>query len=717
MKKLIVLFLVSSMVSSVFGQKKNRYPITEKVPKIDTYFEDEISDPYQWMESSTDPKLVEWLKAQDAFTKKIANKQTRLWDLRAQLVSMYQDVNREIKNGYQERNKKFRKKYEFDERTVNNTKSRNLYFKTQNQSNYKLLINAKDYLNHKNDKLDYASKIVSQEHDLAVITLSINGSDWKSGHIFNLKNKEPIPYVLKNLKQSNVRWFDKTLYFDAYDTPAKDRELLDKAKGQKLYKLEVGKDSIPELIYTNPDTTGTNPFRFTIKDDKLFLFHHLESRNTTYRVISCADLNNSTFFPRNFIIYPNEENLNLSIAHTSNDSIWLKTNWNAPNGKILLANLNTPNKLTEFVPEYDIFLKNIDQLGENKLALTYFDDGQNTALIYDFKGTLLKKIDFPKGKKLNYFHESESVSHTDFYISSFFHPDLRYQISLDNLELKPVESVSVPYNVSELETRYVSYSSADGTEISMYITCKKDVELNGENPVILYGYGGYGTVVEPFFSQSNALFIAHGGILAVPNIRGGGAKGSLWASEGRRLKKQNAIDDFIGAAQYLIDKNYTQPKKMLISGASHGGLLVTAAMTQRPKLFKAVIAEAGPYDMLRFNKFTVGGVNSNLLEFGNPETKEDYENLRSYSPLHNIKKDMKYPNVLLVTGNSDDRVPPLHSYKFLATLQEKADPSGLYALYVTKGAGHRGTLTQKDFEDLLLFKYYFIFDNLGIKFY
>ena len=175
MKKLIVLFVVSSMVSSVFGQKKNRYPITEKVPKVDTYFEDEISDPYQWMESSTDPKLLEWLKAQDAFTKKIANKQTRLWDLRAQLVSMYHDIKRDIKNDYQERNKKFINKYVFDERTANNNKSRNLFFKTQNQSNYKLLINAKDYLNHKNDKLEYASKIVSQEHDLAVISLSGRG--------------------------------------------------------------------------------------------------------------------------------------------------------------------------------------------------------------------------------------------------------------------------------------------------------------------------------------------------------------------------------------------------------------------------------------------------------------------------------------------------------------------------------------------------------------
>lgn len=205
--------------------------------------------------------------------------------------------------------------------------------------------------------------------------------------------------------------------------------------------------------------------------------------------------------------------------------------------------------------------------------------------------------------------------------------------------------------------------------------------------------------------------------LLVPNVRGGGAKGSNWAMAGRRLNKQNAINDFISAAEYLIKEKYTQPEKIVANGASHGGLLVTAAMIQRPELFKAVIAEAGPYDMLRFNHYTVGGVNTNLLEFGAPNNQDDYQNLRSYSPLHNIKENVKYPNLLLITGDSDDRVPPLHSYKFMASLQAKADKTGLYTLYVTKGAGHGGALTQTDFEDLLLFKYYFLFDNLKIDFY
>ena len=717
MKKIIILGAIIGSLNSSFGQKEYNYPSTPKDSTTNIYFGDEVSDPYQWMEDPADSRLLTWLEEQQAVTKKISNRQTRIRDLRAQLVSMYNNVNRDKTDSYKKRKKKFTSKYDFDVEFTNYSKSSDLLFKHRDQTNYRMLIKAKNYLKQKGDKLKYTSKIVNEEKDLVVITISINGSDWNTGYIFNLKDGEQFPYVLHNLKGSDVHWFNNTLYFDAYDPPLKGRELLDKAKEQKLYKLEIGRDSLPELIYTNPDTTGINSFQFTIQNDKLFLYHYLKSKNTTYQAISCADLNNTAFFPRNFLIYPNQGNLDLNVVHTSNDSVWLRTNWDAPNGMVLLANLNNPNKLTEFVPEYDILLKEVHPLGKNKLALIYLHNGQNTALVYNYEGELLKKIDFPKGKKVRYFYETEDVTHTDFSVSSFFHPNLHYQISLDNLEFKPVESLTVPYNVSELETRYISYPSKDGTEVSMYVTCKKDLQLNGENPVLLYGYGGYGTVVDPFYNQSNALFIAHGGILAVPNIRGGGAKGSNWASDGRRLNKQNAIDDFIQAAEYLIKEKYTQPEKLVISGASHGGLLVTAAMIQRPELFKAVIAEAGPYDMLRFQEYTIGGVNTNILEFGTTENQDDYQNLRAYSPLHNIKKNVKYPNLLLLTGNSDDRVPPFHSFKFVASLQEKADNSSLYVLYVTKGAGHGGAITQTDFEELLLFKYYFLFDNLKIDFY
>lgn len=717
MKKIFILSALVVLSNSVNSQKQFKYPSSPKDATTNIYFSDTVSDPYQWMEDPNDPRLLTWMEEQEAFTNKVSNNQTRKWDLRAQIAAMYNDVTREKTDNYEEREKKLTRKYDFDENISNYNKSSDLLFKHRDQLNYRLLIKAKDYLIQKGDKLDYTSIIDNEEKDLAIVTLSINGSDWNTGYIFNLNDGQRLPYVIHNLKGSNIYWNGNNLYFDAYDKPIEGRELLDKAKGQKLYRLEIGKDSLPELIYTNPDTTGTNRFDYVIYDNTLFIYHYLKYKNTFYKAISYIKLNSETLFPKNFLIYPNEENVHLSIVRTSNDSIWLKTNWNAPNGKVLLANINTPYKLDEFVPEYDMVLEKVNPLGKNKLALIYLHKGQNIALIYNFQGALLKKIDFPIGKKLRYFYETEDVSYTNFSVSSFFHPDLLFQINLIDLNFKPVEALTVPFDVTNLETKYVTYPSKDGTEIGMYLTCSKDIKLNEKNPVMLYGYGGYGNIEEPFYEQSIALFVAHGGILAVPNIRGGGAKGTNWALSGRRLNKQNAIDDFIGAAEYLIKEKYTCSQKMIASGASHGALLVTAAMIQRPELFKAVIAEAGPYDMLRFHKYTIGGVNTNLLEFGIPEDQKDYDNLKSYSPLHNIKENVKYPNLLLITGNSDDRVPPFHSYKFIASLQEKADNDGLYVLYVTKGAGHGGALTITDFADLLLFKYYFLFDNLKIDFY
>ena len=560
---------------------------------------------------------------------------------------------------------------------------------------------------------------VNEEKDLLAVSLSQNGSDRATGYIFNLITGEQMPVELENLKGGQFHWHDEELYYISYNKPEEGRELLDIASGQKLMKLDLASNDLtPAIIYKNPDTTGTYSFRFQIAQQNLQLYHYLKSKDTWFRAISIADLTKQVFKLKRFLVYPNDESVELNVVHRENDSIFLKTSIGAPNGKILLANIKTPNKLSEFIPEYDIQLDYVNKLGKNKLACIYQHEGRNIALIFNLQGELLRKIEFPKGKTLKNFYEtSDEARVTSFSISSFFHPPLWYQISLDDLSFKPTVALTVPYNIDNLETRYVTYTSKDGTEVPMYITCNKDTKLDGTNPVLMYGYGGYGTTVEPKFDYSTGLFLAHVGIYVVPNIRGGGAKGINWALEGTRLKKQNAIDDFIAAAEYLIAEKYTSPEKLIISGASHGGMLVTATITQRPELFKAAVAEAGVHDVLRFHKYTNGSVNVNIHEFGTPDTPEDFENLISYSPLHQIKKGVKYPNLLLITGDTDDRVPPHHSYKFLAKMQEYGDSKGLYELYITPGSGHAGALTPEDSVDKMLFESYFLFDQLEIKFF
>ncbi len=718
MRANIILIPFFLAFSAVIAQKRYKYPITPKDSVVNIYFKTPVSDPYQWMENPNDPRLEEWLEAERKITNKEANSHTKEWTLRAQLATLYNDIENEKLEGYVEKDPSKIAKYEFDFVTNSDSRAPDFRYRKGKTGNYRMLIRSKDFRLSKDDNIDITSNYINEKYELTAIEISHNGGDWTEVYFFDLATGKQLPDTLKYLRTgSRVIWSGKDVFYDRYNPPKAGRELLDKATGQKLFYHKLGtRQSDDILLFENPDKTGTNSFDCLKIGDQLFLDHWYERNGQIFKAFSVSDINTNSFSFKNFLIYPN--NVTLRIEKIFGDSVVLYTTWNSPHGRVLLANINEPNKLSEFIPEYDVILKSINRLGKDKIACVYRTEGQYLALIFNMSGELLKKIDFPEGKKVNYFFEnSPDAEYTDFCLSSFYHPDLWYQLSLNDLTFKPSESVSVPYDASTLETRYVKYRSKDGTMIPMYITCLKETKLNGKNPTLLYGYGGYGITVEPSFDKNKALWLLHGGILAIPNIRGGGAEGEEWAKAGRRLNKQNAIDDFIGAAEYLIKEGYTNNQKLAINGSSHGGMLVGAAITQRPELFQAAIAEAGPFDMLRYENFGALLVNTNINEFGISTDSTDFYNLLSYSPLHNIKKGVKYPNVLLITGDQDDRVPPYHSYKFLATLQANEDPEYFSHLYVIPGAGHQGALTNDDWVAVLLHKYYFLFDQLGVRFY
>lgn len=717
----IVPFIFSySLTISSFAQKMYEYPTAPKDSTISHYFDTEVPDPYQWMENPNDPRLSEWLENQQKLTKKEEHRHTQVWVLRKQLWTMYAKTKEESTT--EDNDKEDKNKYVFSYEYRRYDRPPDLLYKNKGLSNYRLLMKIQDFQKDKHDNVVVTNKTLNKEQSLIAIELSHNGSDWREVYFFNLLTGKQIEDTLHYLRAgSKVIWHEQGVYYDRYNKPKKGRALLDKAAGQALYYHKIGSlQSEDPMLFQNPDTTGTNAFQFGKLGDNKLIFHHFySSRGKIYKALSYSTINNDhSFFLKSFLIYPNKSSINFSVEESIGDTVILKTNWNAPNGKVLIADINQVNQPVEIVPEYDITLRSVNKLGKNKIACIYRNNGSFMVLVFDIKGTLLKKIDFPEGKKVNYFYENDpEASYTDFSISSFYHPDLWYRLSLEDLTFKPSATVWVPFDAKDLETRYVYYASKDGTQIPMYITCLKDTKLNGKNPTLLWGYGGYGITIEPGFDESKALWLLHGGILAIPNVRGGGAEGSEWSKAGRRLNKQNTIDDFIAAAEFLIDKKYTSPDKLAITGGSHGGLLVGAAITQRPELFKAAVAEAGVYDMLRFENYTVGSVNTNINEFGTVSNAEDFSNMKSYSPLHNIKKGVKYPNTLLFTGDSDDRVPPFHSFKFLAALQEIGNPESLYLMYLIPGAGHGGALTPEEATNKLLFKYYFLFDQLGLKFW
>lgn len=721
MKKTLLFLVLGFVYISVFSQKQYKYPTVTKDATFDAYFNDTVYDPYQWMENRQDERLEEWLNGQEKITKKQSNKQTKFWTLKNQISTMYNRVRTERTDTYVKKNKETKSKYLFKYNYSSYKRSADLLYKKRTDSNFKTLVKVKNFKRSKDDVPDITGRSVCDDLEKAAILITHSGSDWREVVFFDLSSGKQLIDTLKYLRNnSRLLWHNDGIYYIRYNKPKKGRELLDMAKGQALYYHKLGTNqSEDQLIYQNPDTSGLNNFYFFKENDRLFFNHYYLSRGKVYEAFSYSDLkDDNSIFLRNFLIFQQNDSIEFEINEIVGDSVYLSTNVGAPNGKVLIANVNKKNDLVKFIPEYDIVLKDFNRLGKDKFACIYKDGGKFSAFIFDFNGNLVKTIDFPEGEKVKYFYEDDfDVEYTSFCVSSFYHPDLWYQLSLKDYTFKPAKKIWVPFDPQKLETRYVKYKSKDGTEVPMYITCLKGTELNGNNPTLIYAYGGYGITVEPNYNESLALWILHGGILAVPNIRGGGAEGSEWSKAGQGLNKQNTIEDFIAAAEYLVKEKYTNPERLAIKGGSHGGFLVGAAMVQRPELYKAVIADAGVFDMLRFEKFTIGSAQVNLKEFGTIRTEEGYNSKKNLSPLHGIRAGVKYPSVLLMTGDTDDRVPPLHSFKFLATLQENGSPSSLYHLYLIPGAGHAGALTNEAWVDKLLYEYYFLFDQLDVKFW
>ena len=696
----IILFAISFDLSS---QKEYTYPIAPKDSTFNTYFDTTIYDPYQWMENPDDLRLAVWLEEQEELTKKKGRQQVKKSTLRAQLASMYHDVDGKKLDGYRNSDKVKKSKYQFETRFNSYKRSPDLFYKVREDGYYKMLVRIKDLEDKKGERVRIVGYLENEDDDLIAVYITRKGSDWREVHFYDLVSGEKLPGVLKDLK-GGIVWKDSDVYYSRYSTPTKGRELLDNSKGQVLCFHKTGTEQDEDLrLYYNPDTSGTYRFRYQMIDDNLFLYHYYKYQGKYLKALSVANSNPNSFFLKNFLIYPNSDTIDVDIEYLKGDSAFIKTNWNSPNGRVLISDITQLNKVSEFIPEYDINLQEINKLGKGKIACTYLNDGKSSVLVFNDEGGFIKRFDFPEGKVVHGFYEDkDDKKYTEFYISSFYHPNLWYQLSLEELTYIPSRSVTVPYDAKSLETRYVKYKSKDGTEIPMYITCLKETKLDGKNPTLIYGYGGYGTVIEPHFDRQYALWLLHGGILAIPNVRGGGVDGASWAKAGRRLNKQNTIDDFISAAEYLIEQDYTNPEKIAIKGGSHGGMLVGAAITQRPELFKAVIARAGSFDMLRKENFAVSSVSTNVNEYGTVTDSLDFSNLLSYSPMHNVKEGINYPNVLLITGDSDDRVPPLQSYKFLATLQEKGSPKSEYLLYIIPNAGHNTTVVYEDWEKELL---------------
>jgi prolyl oligopeptidase len=708
---LIGLIIPICQVSETIAQPKSNYE-AKQVSQIDNYFGQPVPDPYRWLEELESDETKDWLKNQSSIRSEYMGKLKKGAKIKNTLFNYaWGDENYTDDGGI---SRSYNYKYVIHLGYIALFKPAVLYYRNKDSKYDKIMLDPESLKSKKNEVVSINRFYRSPNEKHIAIQVSRSGSDWREIYIYDIQKEIMLPTVIKYVKFSNVAWLDDYHFYYVSSAPF-NNNLIDTEKERSLKLHQVNTDYANDRVVYRA-VNYKNNFDFVLDKNRKYLFIDDEVfiKEKSYKTIAYKHAHyDSLDNPKPFLTIPNEANLKLDILSVTNDEVFFYTNYKAKNYHILNQQISQTNKTNVLIPEKEDPMIEAYDLGKYILCL-HFNSRRQYCMVYNKTGKLRFKLEIPEGMTADGFRSLTENPDIVFYeLNSFYHNDITFKLDIGNAFSNPLHSLTVNYQPQELETRIVFYKSKDGTEVPMYLTSKKNLKLDGNNPTIIYAYGGFGISITPFFNPANIVFFENGGILAVPNIRGGGELGSDWHHKGSKLNKQNSFDDFIYAAKFLIDVKYTNPQRIAIRGGSNGGLLVTSVMCQKPELFKVVIAENGVYDMLRYQHFTAGGYWTD--EYGVSTNESDFKNLLSYSPVHNLKEDIKYPATLVITGDNDDRVTPLHSYKFLATLQSKAKNKNPYVLYIEKNTGHNApAIIDKRFETETVILQ-FIFEQMGIE--
>jgi len=700
----IALALLSLAIATApsFAQSLD-YPQTRKGDQVDDYHGVKVADPYRWLEDDNSAETAKWVEAENKVTFGYLEKIPFRAQVKARLEQLY---------NYPKYTAPFRKGD-----LLFFTKNDGL----QNQSvvyDQKGLEGAPDLLLDPNKfSADGTSRLgdfeVSRDGRYAAYGVSVGGSDWQEAHVIEVATRKELPDDLKWLKATGISWAGDGFFYSRYDAPVAGHELSSKNEFQKVYYHVVGKpQSDDELIYEDK----ANPERFQevgVTDDERFAILVVtdEGKGKRGDAIYFRDLSKKekSFKP---IISEITDDRYIVIDNVG-DKFLIYTNHGAPNYRVMLydpANAATPWK--ELVGEKPEALAGAEVVGD-KLFLTYLKDVASHIYAYSLDGKLENEIELPGAGVATGFHEGNRDDKNGFYVySSFNYPPTIFRYELATKKSSVYRAPQIPgFRPEEYETREVFYNSKDGTRVPMFLVYRKGLKLDGKNPTVLYGYGGFNVTNSPAFNPLRLALLEQGFVYASANMRGGGEYGENWHDAGTKLKKQNVFDDFIAAAEWLIANKYTSRGNLAILGGSNGGLLVAAVMNQRPELFRVAVALAGVMDMLRFQKFTIGW--NWAADYGSSDNAEEFKALYAYSPVHNIKSGVKYPATLITTADHDDRVVPAHSFKYVATLQAAASHDNPVLIRIDTKSGHGASSTTKAIE-LNADVYSFLLYNLGV---
>ncbi|MCD8446521.1 prolyl oligopeptidase family serine peptidase [Tenacibaculum finnmarkense] len=710
MKKILFSILCASTVlvsckkenQSEKNTQKNttlNYPKTAKKPIVDDYFGTKVTDNYRWLEDDKSTETENWVKAENDVTfnylskipyrEQLKNRLSELWN--------YEKLGTPFKEG----------DYTYFYKN-NGLQNQSVLYRKDAQGKEEVFLNPNTFSEDGTTSLGSVS--FTKDGSIVAYSISEGGSDWRKIIVLNTQTKEVIGDTLIDVKFSGIAWKgNEGFYYSSYDKP-QGSELSAKTDQHKLYYHALN----------TPQKTDKVIFGATSEEKNRYVGGSLTQDNK-YLLISAATSTSGNKLFLKDLTTPNSKLVTITDTYDSDtyvidsrgDKLYLVTNLNAPNKKIVTVNAKnpTPENWKDFIAETKNVLS--PSTGAGYFFTEYMVDAVSKVLQYDFDGKLIREVTLPGVGSAGGFGGKTKAKEIYFSFTNYNTPSSSYKFNPEDgtyvLSWKP----EISFNADAYESKQIFYTSKDGTKVPMIITYKKGLELNGKNPTILYGYGGFNVSLTPSFSIANAVWMEQGGIYAVPNLRGGGEYGKKWHDAGTQLKKQNVFDDFIAAAEYLIKENYTSSDYLAIRGGSNGGLLVGATMTQRPDLMKVALPAVGVLDMLRYHTFTAGA--GWAYDYGTAaDNKEMFDYLNGYSPVHNVQK-VAYPATMVTTGDHDDRVVPAHSFKFAAELQDKQQGENPVLIRIETNAGHgAGTPVAKTIEqyaDIFGFTLY----NMGFE--
>lgn len=681
-----------------FAQNKIQYPQTKKGETVDVYFETKVSDPYRWLEDDKSAETGAWVKAQNEVTYSYLDKIPFRDELKKRMETLwnFEKIGAPFKEG----------KFTYYSKN-NGLQNQSVIYRKDQNGKEEVFLDPNTF--SKDGTTSLGGLDFSKDGNKAAYSISEGGSDWRKVIIIDAVSKKVLEDTLVDVKFSGISWHgNEGFYYSSYEKP-KGSELSAKTDQHKLYFHKLGTSQKDDKVIFGADQKRRYVGGYVTEDNRFLI---ITAANSTYgNELYIKDLTkpNSPIVT----IVDNFEN-SYSIIENEGTKLFIETDYKAPNGRVVTVDASNPKmeNWKDFIKETENVLA--PSTGAGYFFANYTKDAVSLVKQYDYNGKLVREIKLPAVGTAAGFGGKKNEKILYYSFTNYTTPGSIYSFEPKSGKSEIYQKPKVDFKSDDYESKQVFYTSKDGTKVPMIITYKKGTKLDGKNPTILYGYGGFNISLTPAFSIANAVWMENGGVYAVANLRGGGEYGKKWHDAGTKLQKQNVFDDFIAAAEYLIAQKYTSSDYLAIRGGSNGGLLVGATMTQRPDLMKVALPAVGVMDMLRYNAFTAGA--GWAFDYGTAQdNKEMFEYLKGYSPVHNVKKGTKYPATMVTTGDHDDRVVPAHSFKFASELQEKQSGDNPVLIRIDVKAGHGAgksvAATIQENVDIQAFTLY----NMGFK--